>query len=93
MTDVVPHVTESVVVCERKCALEAGERHVVLLRVVTTQTQVVVQLCVVNAHLQETPTRRYFITLQFDILYRLQCKELVNYCCITPLNRTAPLNR
>ena len=53
MPVILPHVRLCVVRGERECSLHAGQGHVVLLRVEAAEAEVVEQLCVVDAHLEE----------------------------------------
>jgi len=53
VTDVVPNIRGVFIGCQRERTFEASQRHVILLSVEAAETQVVEQLCVVNAHLKK----------------------------------------
>ena len=54
MSDVVPHIGQSVVAGQSQGLLEAVQRHVKLLRVEAAQTQVSEDLSVVDTHLEQS---------------------------------------
>lgn len=64
MRDVVPHVSHVLVGSEAQCSLEARYSVIVLLSVEATEPEIVEQLGVMHAHLQETPG-----TFIFEIYY------------------------
>lgn len=51
MSYVVPDISDVVIISETECSLKAGQCHVVLLGIETTQAQVVEQLGVAHTHL------------------------------------------
>ena len=51
MTDIIPNVSHVLVWRQWQRSGEAIQRHVILVGVKATQTKVVVNLCVVDAHL------------------------------------------
>lgn len=58
ISDVVPDVGRRLIYRQTQGSLKTADRHVVLVRVETAQTQVVEQLRVVQTHLQQSPVNR-----------------------------------
>lgn len=58
VSDVVPDVSRRLVYRQAQGSLKTADRHIVLVRVETAQTQVVEQLRVVQTHLQQSPVNR-----------------------------------
>jgi len=92
VSNVVPDVSEVVVSSDTKCRHEAVERHVILLGVEATQADVVVELGVLDTHLQQPPDTPHPSTLlhgepeKLRPLFQRQIVKMSQSICMTSIN-------